>query len=131
MYTPLSSIVIITCHHFEERQYGSERVWINKPKNGLDKQCKLQVRSRAESQNWGLFFGGKTQVCTNKKMARNKSFQYFQYLGRYNYINSVGRKYSYLLQVTLEIRTFLNMRLKCWKKWKHFKNSLSLKWCFK
>ena len=53
----MSSIEIITCHHFEERQYGSERVWINQPKNGLDKQCKLQECLRAESPNWGSFFG--------------------------------------------------------------------------
>ena len=81
----------------------------------------MQIVSALES--WGsklgiIFLGGKTQVSTNKKMAWNKDvyFQYFQCLGRYNFINSVGRKYSYLLQVTLEIRTFLNMRLKCWKK---------------
>ena len=57
----------ITYHHFKEKQHGSERVWISQPRNGFDQQCKLQVRLRAESPNWGSFLGGKRKSAPIKR----------------------------------------------------------------
>ena len=72
----------ITYHHFEEKQHGSERVWINPPRNGLDKQqCKLQVPSSAQIGDH--FLGENTSQHQQKDgMEQGCIFSIFTMLGQ-------------------------------------------------
>ncbi len=93
-----------TYHHFEKgNKFNKAWVWISQSENGKWASALESLELRAEI---GDHFWWKVQLSIEP---RYWCIYPSQCLGQYNYVNWVDGKDFYSLQVSLEIRTFLNL----------------------